>query len=308
LVSGATLAQPATYPTRPVRLIVPFTPGGTTDIFARLVGEKLSQSLGQQFVIENRPGAGTIAATEAVVNARPDGQTLLLITPAGAVNPSLYPTLKYNFLRDISPVWGLVRETSVLVVHPSFSAATVPALIEYAKSNAGRLNFASSGVGATAHMAGELFKLLAGVNMVHVPYRGTAPALTDLLAGQVEVMFSSLAGSIEYIKANKLRAPAVTTTKRSPALPDLPSISEFVSGYEASGWTGIGAPKDTPLEIVQTLNTQIKAVLASPTAQARFEMLGSTEVDLTPGDFSRFMAEDTEKWAKVIRVANIKPE
>jgi tripartite-type tricarboxylate transporter receptor subunit TctC len=302
------VASAESYPSRPARIIVGFAPGGGQDLIARLIGQGLSERLGQQFVVENRPGSGTIAAIETVVSARPDGHTLLLMTAAAAINPGLYAKLKYDFARDIAPVWGLIRETSVLVTHPSFPATTVPDLIAYAKARPGTVNMASSGTGATAHMAGELFKMLTGVKFTHVPYRGTAPALTDVIAGQVQLMFSSLAGSIEYIKANKLRAVAVTTTKRSTVLPDVPSISEFVPGYESSGWTGIGAPKNTPRDIIDTLNSEIRAALAGPTAQARFETLGSTEIDLSPEELGKFVADETEKWRKVIRAANIKPE
>ena len=256
------IAWAQAYPTRPVRIIVGFAAGGAADIIARLIGQWLSERLGQPFVIENRPGAGSNIATEAVVRAPPDGYTLLLVGTANAINATLYDKLNFNFIRDIAPVAGIIRVPNVMVVNPSVPAKTVPEFIAYAKANPGKINMASGGIGTAAHVSGELFKMMAGVDMVHVPYRGAAPALTDLLGGQVQVMFASMPSSIEHIRAGKLRALAVTTATRSEALPDIPTVGEFVPGYEASAWYGVGAPKDTPAEIVDKLNKEINA--ASP--------------------------------------------
>jgi tripartite-type tricarboxylate transporter receptor subunit TctC len=302
------VAQAQAYPTRPVRLIVPFAPGGTTDIIARLMGPWLSERLGQQFVIENRPGAGSNIGTEAVVRATADGYTLLIATGANAVGASLYDNLNFNFINDIAPVAGLIRIPFVMEVNPSVPAKTVPEFIAYAKANPGKTNVASAGNGTTGHVAGELFKMMAGVNMVHLPYRGSGPALTDLLAGQVQVMFEPLATSIEHIRAGKLRALAVTTATRSEALPDVPTVSEFVPGYEASGWFGVGAPKATPAEIVEKLNKEINAALADPKIKVRLADLGGDVLAVSPADFGKLIAEETEKWGKVIRAANIKPD
>jgi tripartite-type tricarboxylate transporter receptor subunit TctC len=300
-------ARAQAYPARPVRVIVPFTPAGTTDIAARLMGQWLSERLGQQFVIENRPGASTTIGTEAVVRASPDGYTLLLITTASAINTTLFK-LNYNFLRDIVPIAGIFRVPNVMVVHPSVPAKTVPEFIAYAKANPGKINVESPGTGTSSHMAGELFKLMTGVNMVHIQYRGNGPALIDLLAGQVQVGFDTMPASIEYIRAGKLRALAVCTVTRSDALPDLPTVAEFVPGYESSGYFGFGAPAKTPAEIVDKLNQEINAGLADPKLKAQLADLGGIILGGSPGDFRTLVAEETEKWAKVIRAANIKAE
>jgi tripartite-type tricarboxylate transporter receptor subunit TctC len=289
-----------------VRVIVPIAAGGPNDILARLIGQWLSERLGQQFVIENRPGAGTTIATEVVVRAPPDGYTLLSVGAAAAINATLYQQLSFNFLRDIAPVASISREPNVLALNPSIPASTVPALIAYAKANPGKLNFASGGNGTSNHMSGELFKMMTGVDIVHVPYRGGAPALTDVLAGQVQVIFSNMGASLEYIKSGKLRPLAVTTAMRAEALPDVPALGEFVPGYEASGWQGICAPMGTPAGIVDRLNLEINAALAEPRIKARLADLGGTVLAGSPTDFGRFIVEETEKWAKVIRFAGIK--
>ena len=302
------IASALDYPTRPVHWIVGFTPGGGNDIVARLMGQWLSERTGQQFVIENRPGAGTNIATEAVVNAPPDGYTLLFAGSPNAVNATLYDRLNFNFISDIAPVAGIVRVANVMVVHPSVPATTVPEFIAYAKANPGRINFASPGIGTSSQMSGELFKMMTGVNMIHVPYRGTAPAITDLLGGQVQVSFVSMPGSIEYIRAGKLRALAVTTATRSTALPDIPTVDEFVPGYEASLFYGAGAPRKTPAEIIEKLNREIDAGLADPKLQTQLVGLGGTVLTGSPADFGNFIANETEKWAKVIRAAGIRAE
>ena len=297
-----------TYPSRPVHWIVGFAPGGGNDIVARLMGQWLSERTGQQFVIENRPGASTNIATEAVVNAPPDGYTLLLAGAPNAINATLYDKLNFDFIRDIAPVAGIVRVANVMVVHLSVPAKTLPEFIAYAKANPGKINFASPGNGSGSHMSGELFKMMAGVDMVHVPYKGAAPALTDLLGGQVQVMFASLPSAIEFIKAGKLRALAVTTAMRSNALPDIPTVGEFLPGYEASLFYGVGAPKNTPAEIIEKLNREINAGLADPKMQARLADVGGTVLTGSPAEFSKLIADETEKWAKVIKFAGIKPE
>jgi tripartite-type tricarboxylate transporter receptor subunit TctC len=302
----ARTADAHVYPIRPVRVIVPIAAGGPNDILARLIGQWLSERLGQQFVIENRPGAGTTIATEVVVRAPPDGYTLLSVGAAAAINATLYQQLSFNFLRDIAPVASISRESNVLALNPSIPASTVPALIAYAKANPGKLNFASGGNGTSNHMSGELFKMMTGVDIVHVPYRGGAPALTDVLAGQVQVIFSNMGASLEYIKSGKLRPLAVTTAMRAEALPDVPALGEFVPGYEASGWQGICAPMGTPAGIVDRLNLEINAALAEPRIKARLADLGGTVLAGSPTDFGRFIVEETEKWAKVIRFAGIK--
>ena len=302
------MARAQSYPARPVRIIVGFAAGGAPDIAARLLAQWLSERLGQQFVIENRPGAGSNIATEAVVDAAADGHTLLLASIANAVNATLYEKLNYNFIRDIVPVASISHEAYVMEVHPSFPAKTVPEFITYAKANPGKLNMASAGNGTGPHVAGELFKLMAGVDMVHVPYRGSPPALTDLLGGQVQVMFSPLSSSIEYVRSGKLRALAVTTATRSMALPDLPTVGDFVPGYEASGWFGVGAPRKTPGEIVDRLNNEINAGLADSKLQARLADLGSMVFVGSPFDFGKHIAEETEKWAKVIRAAHLRAD
>jgi tripartite-type tricarboxylate transporter receptor subunit TctC len=296
------------YPTRPVRWIVGFAPGGGVDIIARLTGPWLSERLGQPFVIENRPGAGTNIATEAVVRAAADGYTLLLVTAANAINATLYDKLNFNFIRDIAPVAGIMRVPYVMVVNPSVPAKSVPEFIAYAKANPRKPNMASAGTGAGSHIAGELFNMMAGVNMIHVPYRGVAPALTDLLGGQVQVTFASMPSVIEYIRAGRLRALAVTTATRSDALPAIPTVGEFVPGYEASAWYGVGVPKNTPAEIVDKLNEAIDAGLADPTIKARLADLGGVPMPMSPAEFGKFIAEETEKWGNVIRALNIKAD
>ena len=296
-------AQP--YPTRPVRWIIGFTSGGNTDIISRLLGQRLSEQLGQPFIIESRPGAGTNIATEAVVRAPADGYTLLFVSASNAINATLYDKLNFNFIRDIAPVASLVRAPNVMVVNPTVPAKTVPEFIAYAKANPGKINMASPGIGTTPHLAGELFKTMTGVNIQHVPYRGAAPALTDLIAGQVQLYFVTTPASIEYVRTGKLRALAVTTATRSEALPDIPSVSEFVPGYEASAWWGVGAPKDTPADIVEKLNKEINAALADPKMKARLADLGCTVLAGSPGDFGKLIAEETEKWGKVVKFAGI---
>jgi tripartite-type tricarboxylate transporter receptor subunit TctC len=306
VVSWSAKAQ--SYPSRPVRIIVGFAAGGTSDITARLIGQWLSERLGQQFVIENRTGAGGNIGTEAVVRARADGYTLLLVTPSSVFNATLYQNLNFNFIRDITPVATIIRAPYVLVVHPSVPAKTLPEFVVYAKANPGKLNMASGGIGVGSHLTGELFKIMVGVNMLHVPYRGGALAMTDLLGGQVQVYFGPTTESIEYVRAGKLRALAVTTAARWETLPDLPTLGEFAPGFEASSVQGIGVPRNTPAEIVEKLNIEINAGLADPKMKARLEDLGGTMLAGSSADFGKLIAAETEKWAKVIRAANIKPE
>jgi tripartite-type tricarboxylate transporter receptor subunit TctC len=308
LAAASRTARAQTYPARPVRLIIGYPPGGSADITARLMGQWLSERLGQQFVIESRPGAGTNIATEAVVRAAPDGYTLLLVAPANAINATLYDKLNYNFIRDIAPAAGLIRFPNVMVVNPSVPATTIPEFIAYAKANPGKLNMASSGNGSTIHVSGELFKMMTGVNMVHVPYRGGAPALTDMISGQVQVMFDNVPTSIEFIRAGKLRPLAVTTAVRSDVLPDLPTVADFVPGYEASAWYGVGAPKGTPDEIIDRLNKEINAILADSKTKARLAELGATVLAGSPADFGKLVAEETEKWGKVVKFSGAKPD
>ena len=296
------------YPSRPVRIVVGFPAGGGSDITARLMGQWLSERLGQPFVVENRPGAATNIATEAVVRAPADGYTLLLFGSSSAINATFYDKLPFNLIRDISPVAGINRVPYVIVLNPSVPAKSVPEFIAYAKANPGKINMASSGNGSVQHVSGELFKIMTGISLVHVPYRGAAPALTDLISGQVQVMFDAVSSSIEYIRAGKLRALAMTTATRSDALPDLPTISDFVPGYETSSWSGIGAPKNTPVEIVDKLNKEINAALADPKVKARLADLGSVQMPLSSADFGNLISESVEKWGKVIRTANIKAE
>jgi len=298
------------YPTRPVRIVVGFPPGGGADITARLIGQWLSERLGQPFIIDNRPGAGSNIATEAVVRAAPDGYSLLLVGSYNAINATLYDRLNFNFIRDIAPVAGIEREPHVMVVNPSVPAKTVPEFIAYAKANPGKVTMASGGMGTPSHVFGELFKMMAGIDMVHVPYRSAGLALTDLLGGQGQIIFPPTVASIEYIRAGRLRALAVTAATRSEALAQIPTVSEFVPGFEATGWYGVGAPKATPAEIIDRLNKAINAGLVDPKIKARLADLGGDvlALALSPADFGKLIAEETEKWAKVIRAANIKPE
>ena len=296
------------YPTRPVHFIVGLAAGGGADILARLMGQWLSERLGQQFVVENRPGAGTNVATEAVVRAPADGYTLLMVLPPNAVNATLYQKLNFSFIRDIAPVAGLIRTPLAMEVNPSFPAKTVPEFIAYAKANPDKISMASAGIGTSGHVAGELFKMMAHVDMVHVPYRGGAPAIIDLLGGQVQVLFDPVSSSTEYIRAGKLRALAVTTATRSEAFPDIPAVADFVHGYEASAFFGVGAPKNTPADIIEKLNKEINAGLADPKLKARLADLGGTVIAGSPADFGRLLADETEKWAKVVKFAGMKPE
>jgi tripartite-type tricarboxylate transporter receptor subunit TctC len=302
------MAWAQTYPTRPVRLIVPFAAGGTTDILARLVAQWLSERLGQQFIVENRPGGGTNIATEAVVRAAPDGYTILLVGPPAAINASLYEKLNFNFIHDIAPVSGVARVPNVMTVNRSVPAHTVPEFIAYGKANPNKINMASGGVGDPGHVAGELFQMMAGIKMVHVPYRGAGPALTDLVGGQVQVMFNAIATSIEHIKAGTVRALAVTATERSPVLPDIPTVGDFVTGYEASGVYGVGAPKNVSVEIIDKLNKGINAALADTKLKARLEELGASVLLGTPTEFGKVITDETEKWGKVIKFAGIKAD
>jgi tripartite-type tricarboxylate transporter receptor subunit TctC len=296
------------YPTRPVRMLVGFAAGGAPDIAARLVGQWLSDRLGEQFIIENRTGAGGNIATEAVIDATPDGYTLLMAGLQNAVNTTLYQKLRYDFARDMAPVAGVSRETYGLEVHPSFPANTVDEFIAYAKANPGKLNMASPGYGTGPHMAGELFKIMAGVDMQHVPYRGSPPALTDLMANQVQLMFSPMSSSLEYVKAGKLRALGVSTAARSDVLPDIPTVGEFVPGYQATGWFGVCAPGKTPVEIVDRLNQEINAGLADAKLKSRFSDLCATVFPGSPSDFAKFIADETERWGKVVRTANLRAD
>jgi tripartite-type tricarboxylate transporter receptor subunit TctC len=305
-VSGIARAQ--TYPTRPVRIIVGFAPGGVNDLHARVIGQWLSERLGQQFFIENRPGAGSNNAAEVVVKSAADGYTLYLSGLPNAISATLYDNLNFNFIRDIAPVAGIVRLPLVMVAHPSVPARTGPEFIAYAKANPGKINMATAGAGSVTHMCGELFKMMTGVNVLHVPYRGGAPAITDLLGGQVQAMFSPMSDSIEYVRAGKLRALAVTTATRSGVLPDVPTVDEFVPGYEASAWLGLGAPKSTPAGIVDKLNKEINAGLADAKIKARIADLGGSVLSGSPADFGKLISSETEKWGKVIRAANIKPD
>jgi tripartite-type tricarboxylate transporter receptor subunit TctC len=301
------IAFAETYPSRPVRLIAPFAAGGPTDLVARLIGQWLSERLGQQFVIENRPGAGGTIGTEAVVRAAADGYTLLQVAAYNVVNAALYDNLNFSFVRDITPVASIMTVPLVMVAAPSIPAKTVPEFIAYAKMNPGKINMASSGIGATPHVAGELFKMMAGVDLVHVPYRGAGPAFADLLGGQVQVMFDFIPSSVEYIRSGKLRALGVTTTARATALPDVPTLGEFVPGYEASGWFGLGAPRNTPVEIVEALNKATNAILADEKVKARLADLGGTVLAGAPADFGKLIGVESEKWAKVVKFSGAKP-
>jgi tripartite-type tricarboxylate transporter receptor subunit TctC len=296
------------YPTRPARIIVGYAAAGPTDITGRLVGQWLSARLGQQFIVDNRPGAGSNVGTELVVQASPDGYTLLLVTTTNAINATLYDKLNFNFIRDIAPIGSIMRTANVMLVNPSSPAKTVAEFIAYAKANPGKINMATAGVGSPPHVYGELFKAMAGVDLISVHYRGGGPGLVDLLGGQVQVMFEGIVSSIGYIRAGKLRALAVTSANRLDALPDIPTVGEFVPGYEASGWFGLGAPKNTPAQIIDALNSEIDAELADPTMKARIADLGGSPMSMAPAAFGKFIADETEKWAKVIRAANIKAE
>jgi tripartite-type tricarboxylate transporter receptor subunit TctC len=302
------IARAQTYPARPVRIVVGFAPGGATDIFARVMGQWLSDRLGQPFAVENRPGASGNIATEMVINAPPDGYTLLLTAPANAINTTLFDKLSFNFIRDIVPVASIVRTIYVMVVNPGVPAETVPEFISYAKANPGKINMASAGSGTPQHVAGELFKMLAGVEMVHVPYRGAAPALTDLMGGQVQIMFDNMTSSLEFIRAGKLRALAVTTSTRTTLLPDIPTVSDFVPGFEASAQFGLGAPKNTPAEIVAKLNKETNAGLADPKIKERFAEVAAVVLPSSPADFAKLIADETDKWGTVVKFARLKPD
>ena len=302
------IAKAQTYPARPVRIVVGYAAGGGTDITARLIGQWLSERFGQQFVIENRPGAATNIATDAVVRAAPDGYTLLLATGGNAINATLYDKLNFNFIRDIAPVGSVIRVPLVMVVNQSLRVKTVPEFIAFAKANPGRINFASGGAGGPDHMSGELFKMMTGTNMTHVPYRSLAPALTDLIGGQVQVVFSTIPPALGYIKADKLRALAVTTSTRFEGAPDISTMGDFVRGYETSQWYGIGVPTNTPVEIVEKLNREINAALADPKMKARLADIGGTVLPGSAADFGKLIADETEKWAKVVKFSGAKPD
>jgi tripartite-type tricarboxylate transporter receptor subunit TctC len=296
------------YPNRTVRVVIGYTPGGSADITARLITQWLSERTGQSFIVESRPGGGTNIGTEAVINAPPDGYTLLLVAPANAINATLYTKLNHNFMRDIAPIAGLIRFPNVVVVNPDLPVKSIPELIAYAKQNPGKLNMASSGNGSTIHMSGELFKMMTDINMVHVPYRGGAPALTDLMGGAVQVMFDNIPTSFEYVRTGKLRGLATTGTERAELLPDLPTVKEFLPEYDAYSWYGLGAPKDTPKEIVATLNREVNAILADSKTKTRFAELGATLIPGTPDDFGKWVADETEKWGKVVKFAGVKAD
>ena len=305
---GGGSAAALDYPTRPVRWIVGYPPGGATDIMARLIGNRLSEKLGQQFVIENKPGAGNNIGTDAVVNSAPDGYTVLLVNPANAINATLYAKLNFNFIRDIAPIAGIARVPNVMTVNPDVPAKTVAEFIAYAKANPGKINMASSGNGTSVHLSGEMFKAMTGVEMQHVPYRGSAPAMTDLLAGQVQVIFDNMPSVLQHIKSGKLRALAVTTAARSPELPDVPTVGETVKDYEASAWFGMGAPKGTPKEIIEKLNKAINEILAEPAMKTRLGELGGIPIVATPEEFGKVIADETAKWEKVVKFAGARVE
>jgi tripartite-type tricarboxylate transporter receptor subunit TctC len=298
-------ARAADYPTRPVKWVVPYPPGGATDIVARIIGASLSERLGQQFIIENKPGAGNNIGTETVINAAPDGYTVLLVNPANAINATLYQKLNFNFIRDTLPVAGFMRVPNVMEVNPAVPANTVAEFIAYAKANPTKVNWATSGNGTSVHLSGELFKLMTGVKMTHVPYRGSAPALTDMLSGQVHVMFDNMPPSLPHIRAGKLRALGVTTAQRSDALPDVPTVAETVPGYEASAFFGMAVPKGTPADIIEKLNKEINAALADPKVKVRLAELGGMLIPGTPTAFGKVVADETDKWAKVIKEGGV---
>jgi tripartite-type tricarboxylate transporter receptor subunit TctC len=307
-VARAQVREKDPYPAKPVRFIQGYAPGGSADITCRLIGQWLSERTGQQFVIESRPGAGSNIGTEAVVRAPADGYTILLVAPANAINATLYEKLPYNFMRDIAPVAGLIRFPNVMEVTPSLPVKTVPEFIAYAKANPGRINMASSGNGSTIHMSGEMFKMMTGVTMVHVPYRGAGPALTDMIGGQVQIMFDNLPSSIEHVRSGRLRALAVTTATRSEVLPDFPTVGDFVPGYESSAWYGVGVPRSTPAEIIEVLNREINAGLTDAKLRARFAELGAATIPGSPRDFGKLVADETEKWGKVVKFAGVRAE
>jgi tripartite-type tricarboxylate transporter receptor subunit TctC len=306
VLSGIATAQ--AYPVRPVRVIVPFAPAGDSDLIARLIGQRLSERLGQQFVIENRPGAATNVGTEAVVRAPADGYTLLVAAPPAAINATLYPELNFNFMRDIAPVAAVIQAPFILLIHPLVPAKTVPELIAYARNNPGKISMASTGAGSGPHAAGELFKMMAGIDMVHVPYRGQGPALRDLLGGQVQLYFAAIPSAFQYVKTEQLRPLAVTTAARAELLPDVPAMSDFLPGYEASYWGGFCAPKGTPGEVINTLNNEINSALADSDIKTRFADMGATVLPGTTADFGQLISRETEKWAKVVKFANIRPD
>jgi len=308
LPTGARFAWAQSYPTKPVRWIVPIAPGGPNDILARLMCQWLSDRLGQPFVVEHRPGGGSNTGTAAVVNAPADGYTLLTVATVAAINATLYENLSFNLIRDIAPIAGIISVSNAILVHPSVPATTIPEFIAYAKANPGKVNMASAGVGTSGHLSGELFKMMTGVNMVHVPYRGAAPALTDLLGGQVHVYIGATPTLVEYVRTGKLRALAVTTMTRSEALPDIPTMAEFVPGYEASAWFGVGAPKKTPAEFVDKLNREINAALVDPKIRAALSDMGGTVLPGSPAEFGKLIADETEKWAKVVKFSGAKAE
>jgi tripartite-type tricarboxylate transporter receptor subunit TctC len=306
-VLPATARAQQSYPSRPVRVVVGFPPGSSADIVSRLMAQWLASRLGQPFVTENRPGAGGAIGTETVVREAPDGHTLLWATSANAISATFYPNLSFNFLRDIASVASVGRMPLVMVVHPSFPAKTIPDFISYAKANPGKINMASGGNGGTLHVTGELFKMMTGVEMTHVPYRGDAPALTDLIAGQVQVLFATMPAAVEHVRAGRLRALGVTHKARSDAMPDVPAIAEFVPGYESSVWHGVGAPKGTPVDIIDKLNKEVGAGLADPGMKARLADLGTTGLTMSPAEYAQFVADETEKWGKVVKFSGAKP-
>jgi tripartite-type tricarboxylate transporter receptor subunit TctC len=307
LPAASRIAWTQSYPSRPVRVVVGYSAGGTTDLSARLIAQWLTERLGQPFIVDNRPGAGSNVGTEGAVRAPADGHTLLLASISNAINATLYDKLNFNFIRDIAPVAGIIRVPNVMEVNPAVPAKTVPEFIAYAKANPGKVNFASGGVGSSTHVSGELFKMMTGVSMVHVPYRGTAPAVTDLIAGQVQVMFDNLPGSIAYVRSGMTRALAVTTAARSDALPDLPTVADSVTGYEVSAWFGLGAPRNTPKEIIDRLNEEINAAFADAKMKKRLTDLGGMALAGTPADFGKLIGDETEKWGQVVRAAHISP-
>jgi tripartite-type tricarboxylate transporter receptor subunit TctC len=304
----ATISWAQAYPARPVRLVVGFGAGGVTDIAARLIGQWLSEQLGQQFIVENRTGAGTNIATEAVVRAAPDGYTLLVASASNAINATLYENLNFNFLRDTTPIASIIGTPLVMMVNPSFAAKTVFSFVAYAKANPGKVNMATSGSGSPPHVAGELFKMMTGANMVNVPYRGDAPAITDLIAGQVQVYFGTLPASIEFVRAGSLHAIAVTGAMRSPALPHIPAMTELLPGYEATIWNGLNGPRNTPSEIVEKINSQVNAALADPKLVARFTELGARVLPGSPGDYAKLVVDETEKWGRIVKLSGARPD